>query len=81
LGTYVVNGAATNLTVALTDDPKTVKNCLKINGLISSLVVGQLLYNGEKGLQRKDIAFSSAAGTAALAALCFWKGFAKAGEE
>ena len=69
--------AACDLTVAITDEPapKTVKNLLKTNGVLWGLAAAQTLYNAENGWEKKDVAYVSVVGEAALAALCLWRGY------
>lgn len=77
-GHGLLSCAAANWTVAITDEPapKTVKNLLKTNGIMWTISAGQTLYNAENGLQKKDVAYTCAAGQAAIAALSLWRGYA-----
>jgi hypothetical protein len=77
-GNALLSCAATNWTVAMSDEPapKTVKNVLKTNGIMWSIAAGQTLYNAENGWQKKDVAYTAAAGQAVIAALALWRGYA-----
>lgn len=48
---------------------------LKVHGAIWAFTAAHTLYNAQEGFQKKDVSYASAAGQAALSALCFWKGF------
>lgn len=54
---------------------KTKKNLLKLHGALWGATAAHTLWNVQEGYQKKDISYAGAAGQAALAALCLWKGF------
>jgi hypothetical protein len=68
---------AANLTVAMSDEfaPRTTKNMLKTHGYVWGIAAAQSLYNAENGWQKKDVAYTLAAGQAAMAALALWRGY------
>ncbi len=57
--------------------PKTIKNLLKTNGIMWTIAAGQTLYNAENGWQKKDVAYTTAMGQVAMAALSLWRGYAE----
>ena len=79
VGHAVASEAASVLAVAMTKDVtlKTKKNLLKVQGVIWGSLAAYNLCNLQEGPLKKDKAYASAeaAGQAALAALCLWKGF------
>lgn len=69
--------AASVLTVAMTEDVtlKTKKNLLKMQGAIWGATAAHTLWNVQEGYQKENLSYAAAAGQAAIAALCLWKGF------
>ena len=77
LGHSLLCNSASTLAVSMTEDTtmNTKKNMLKVHGAIWAFTAAHTLYNAQEGFQKKDVSYASAAGQAALSALCFWKGF------
>ena len=77
LGHSLLCNSASTLAISMTEDTtlNTKKNMLKVHGAIWAFTAAHTLYNVQEGFQKRDISYASAAGQAALSALCFWKGF------
>ncbi|KAI7838628.1 hypothetical protein COHA_007597 [Chlorella ohadii] len=56
-------------------DKKPVKDALKASGAGWTTALVTTLYNAHEGHQKKEPAYASAVGMAAMAALCLWRGF------
>ncbi|KAI7837660.1 hypothetical protein COHA_008522 [Chlorella ohadii] len=75
-GAALACDAATTLSVGLSEASQDAKrNALRANGLCWLASGGMHLYNAGAGVQKKDVAYSSAALAGVLGALCLWRGF------
>ncbi|PSC71838.1 sulfate adenylyltransferase isoform B [Micractinium conductrix] len=68
-------GAQSIVLSASDANQKALKSSLKTVGTVWAGVTGMTLYNAEKGYQKRELAYAAAAGQAAMAALCLWRGF------